>query len=64
MGDVLIGGETTGFCSNGCSTIADSGTSLIAGPTGIITQINHAIGASGVVSEECSGCTIWENHIG
>ncbi|XP_057506748.1 cyprosin-like [Actinidia eriantha] len=53
MGDVLIGGETTGFCSGGCSAIADSGTSLLAGPTTVITQINHAIGASGVVSQEC-----------
>ncbi|KAF3443448.1 hypothetical protein FNV43_RR13130 [Rhamnella rubrinervis] len=53
MGDVLIDGETTGFCASGCSAIADSGTSLLAGPTTIITQINHAIGASGVVSQEC-----------
>ncbi|CAN4103519.1 unnamed protein product [Withania somnifera] len=54
MGDVLVGGETTGFCSGGCSAIADSGISLLAGPTIIITQINHAIGAAGVVSQECN----------
>ncbi|KAL8145496.1 cyprosin-like [Apium graveolens] len=53
MGDVLVGGESTGFCSDGCSAIADSGTSLLAGPTTVITQINHAIGASGVISQEC-----------
>ncbi|KAI3457343.1 hypothetical protein Pfo_014006 [Paulownia fortunei] len=53
MAEVLIGGETTGFCSGGCSAIADSGTSLLAGPTTVITLINHAIGASGVVSQEC-----------
>ncbi|KAE9457909.1 hypothetical protein C3L33_10200, partial [Rhododendron williamsianum] len=53
MGDVLIGGESTGFCDGGCSAIADSGTSLLAGPTTVITQINHAIGATGVVSQEC-----------
>ncbi|XVE78453.1 hypothetical protein DITRI_Ditri13aG0146500 [Diplodiscus trichospermus] len=53
MGDVLIGDETTGFCSGGCAAIADSGTSLLAGPTTIIAQINHAIGASGVISQEC-----------
>ncbi|KAL8031309.1 hypothetical protein ABFS82_13G015300 [Erythranthe guttata] len=53
MGEVLIGGETTGFCSDGCSAIADSGTSLLAGPTTIVTLINHAIGATGVVSQEC-----------
>eukprot|EP00268_Persea_americana_P016279 TRINITY_DN176_c0_g1_i3.p1 TRINITY_DN176_c0_g1~~TRINITY_DN176_c0_g1_i3.p1 ORF type:complete len:512 (-),score=98.88 TRINITY_DN176_c0_g1_i3:404-1939(-) len=53
MGDVLVGNQTTGFCAKGCSAIADSGTSLIAGPTTIITEINHAIGASGVASQEC-----------
>lgn len=53
MGDVLIDGKPTGHCSGGCSAIADSGTSLLAGPTTIITMINHAIGASGIVSQEC-----------
>ncbi|KAL5730025.1 phytepsin [Ranunculus cassubicifolius] len=53
MGDVLIGGKSSGFCSGGCAAIADSGTSLLAGPTTIITEINHAIGAAGVVSQEC-----------
>ncbi|KAM7530810.1 hypothetical protein LguiB_034220 [Lonicera macranthoides] len=53
MGDVLIGGKPTGYCGSGCNAIADSGTSLMAGPTTIIAQINHAIGASGVVSQEC-----------
>lgn len=53
MDDVLIGDKTTGFCSDGCAAIADSGTSLLAGPTAIITQINHAIGAAGVMSQQC-----------
>ncbi|XP_020099337.1 aspartic proteinase oryzasin-1-like [Ananas comosus] len=53
MGDVLIDGQTTGFCKGGCAAIADSGTSLIAGPTTVITEINQKIGASGVVSQEC-----------
>nr|CAM12780.1 aspartic proteinase [Fagopyrum esculentum] len=53
LDDVLVGGESTGFCSGGCSAIADSGTSLLAGPTPVVAQINHAIGASGVVSQEC-----------
>lgn len=53
MGDVLVGGRTTGFCAKGCSAIADSGTSLLAGPTAVVAQINHAIGAAGVISQEC-----------
>lgn len=53
MGDVLIGNNTTGFCAGGCAAIADSGTSLLAGPTSIVTQINQAIGATGVMSQEC-----------
>uniref|UniRef100_A0A3Q7F5Y3 Aspartic proteinase n=1 Tax=Solanum lycopersicum TaxID=4081 RepID=A0A3Q7F5Y3_SOLLC len=53
MGDVLIDGQATGYCDGGCSAIADSGTSLLAGPTTVITMINHAIGASGVVSQQC-----------
>nr|BAB20971.1 aspartic proteinase 3 [Nepenthes alata] len=53
MGDVLIDGKATEYCEGGCSAIADSGTSLLAGPTSVVTMINHAIGATGVVSEEC-----------
>ncbi|CAN1165690.1 Aspartic proteinase A1 [Linum perenne] len=53
MGDVLIGGKPTGYCGRGCSAIADSGTSLLAGPTAVITMINKAIGATGIVSQEC-----------
>lgn len=53
MGEVLIDGETTGYCAGGCAAIADSGTSLLAGPTAVVAMINHAIGATGVVSQEC-----------
>ncbi|GJU97908.1 aspartic proteinase-like protein [Tanacetum coccineum] len=49
--DVLINGKSMGFCQNGCSAIADSGTSLITGPTSIINEINTAIGVKSFASQ-------------
>ncbi|KAK4835689.1 hypothetical protein QYF36_013101 [Acer negundo] len=66
MGDFLIGNFSTGVCEGGCAAIVDSGTSLLAGPTSAVTEINHAIGAEGVVSAECKeivseyGDLIWD----
>ncbi|CAI0552036.1 unnamed protein product [Linum tenue] len=66
MGDFLIGNLSTGVCEGGCGAIVDSGTSLLAGPTSIVTEINHAIGAEGIVSAECKkvvsqfGDMIWD----
>nr|GEV08288.1 aspartic proteinase [Tanacetum cinerariifolium] len=53
MGDVLIGGKSTGVCKTGCSAILDSGSPFLAGPASAIKQINHAIWAAGIVNEEC-----------
>ncbi|XP_057426633.1 aspartic proteinase-like [Lotus japonicus] len=66
MGDFFVGGFSTGFCEGGCAAIVDSGTSLLAGPTTVVTEINHAIGAEGVLSVECKeivveyGELIWD----
>lgn len=61
-----ISNISTGHCLKGCAAIVDSGTSLLAGPTMVVAQINHAIGAEGIVSLECKtvvskyGSRIWD----
>lgn len=66
MGDIFVGNQSTGVCEGGCAAVVDSGTSLLAGPTTVVTEINHAIGAKGVVSTECKlivsqyGDVIWD----
>ncbi|KAF3454743.1 hypothetical protein FNV43_RR05191 [Rhamnella rubrinervis] len=66
LGDIIVGNQSTGVCAGGCAAIVDSGTSLLAGPTTIVTEINHAIGAQGLVSSECKeivsqyGDLIWD----
>jgi phytepsin len=53
LDDILFGGQSTGFCTGGCHAIADTGTSLLAGPSAVVTQINQKLGATGVLSDEC-----------
>lgn len=44
MGIVKVGEKN--FCDDGCPVIADTGTSLIAGPTQVINHLNEAINAT------------------
>jgi len=40
------------YCSGGCQVIADTGTSLLAGPTEEIRKLNHELGATPLVGGE------------
>ncbi|XP_047332967.1 aspartic proteinase-like [Impatiens glandulifera] len=51
MGDVSVNGKPIGV--SGFSVMADSGTSLLLGPTVVITMLNHEIGVDRVDNPKC-----------
>ncbi|KNA03802.1 hypothetical protein SOVF_205650 [Spinacia oleracea] len=53
IGEFFIGNHSSGYCQEGCPAVLDSGSPLLSGPSTVIIEINHAIGAKGVKSMEC-----------
>jgi cathepsin D len=51
---VTIGNQRARLCKTGCEAIADTGTSLIAGPPAQMQNLNNLIGATLIGSEQYS----------
>jgi hypothetical protein len=53
----LISGQASGWCSEGCQAIVDTGTSLLTVPEGYLSTLMEAIGAQeSLYGEVCVVC--------